>query len=300
MSLDGERLNKSMRKLQQFLRKARRRPSPQEIHTFRTHTRRLEATLQALAMNLGRNERRLLRDMSRLRKRAGKIRDMDVYTGCASTLHANAEQDCKVQLLELLGAERYKHAIKLRALIGEYGPNLRRRLKHSSDRLEMLLVQADKNQTNGRSKPSVDAMATALQLSSELRTPTRLDKRNLHPYRLKVKRLRYILQMSDATDHQPFVDILGEVKDAIGEWHDSEELNTIANELLSHGKKCELLHELKTICGARYERALSLTNRMRETYLQSPDQRNAPSASKSKQARGLARSVLMATSAIAD
>ena len=59
-------------------------------------------------------------------------------------------------------------------------------------------------------------MATALQLSSRLKTPARLAKGTLHSYRLKVKELRYVLQMADAAEHQKFIDKLSEVKDAIG------------------------------------------------------------------------------------
>jgi CHAD domain-containing protein len=91
MSLDKARLNKSVRKLQSFLKRTRRRPSPKKIHDFRTCTRRFEAALETFAMNFRRNEQRLLRDLSRLRKQAGKIRDMDVLTGCVSTAQVDGE-----------------------------------------------------------------------------------------------------------------------------------------------------------------------------------------------------------------
>jgi hypothetical protein len=42
-----------------------------------------------------------------------------------------------------------------------------------------------------------------------------LNKPNLHPYRLKVKELRNVLQMADNADQQEFITRLGEVKDAI-------------------------------------------------------------------------------------
>jgi hypothetical protein len=43
-------------------------------------------------------EKRLLRDLARLRKLAGKIQDMDVFTACALTVHVDGEQDCAVRL----------------------------------------------------------------------------------------------------------------------------------------------------------------------------------------------------------
>jgi CHAD domain-containing protein len=140
-------------------------------------------------------------------------------------------------------------------------------------------------------------MATALRLSSRLKTPAQLSKKTLHPYRLKVKELRYVLQMSDAAEHQKFVDKLSEVKDAIGEWHDWAELSDIATGLLSHGSRCKLLSELKAARNTRYDRALQLTNEMRNTYL--PWKVNT-GPSKTRRQRRLARPVLVATSALGE
>lgn len=49
--------------------------------------------------------------VSKLRKRAGKIRDMDVLTAHAASVElAHDENYCSVALLEYLGAQRLKHA----------------------------------------------------------------------------------------------------------------------------------------------------------------------------------------------
>jgi CHAD domain-containing protein len=118
-----------------------------------------------------------------------------------------------VQLLEHLGARRSKQTRKMHTLIGKYGRALRRRLKRTSAHMEKLLRRAQQNLDG--TAPA--AMAEALRLSSELSDPPRLDRRNLHPYRLKVKQVRYVLQMAQSSDHAKFVDKLGEVKDVIGE-----------------------------------------------------------------------------------
>jgi CHAD domain-containing protein len=141
-------------------------------------------------------------------------------------------------------------------------------------------------------------MATALELSSQLHTPARLTRRNLHSYRLKVKDLRSVLQMSDSADDQPFVDSLGEVKDAIGEWHDYEELVAIATEVLKHGKRCKLLRELNGISAEKFQRARSMAYGLRETYLSSDV--TADPKNKHRRQLKLARPVLAATSAIAE
>jgi len=247
------------------------------------------STIQAFGLNTNGNEQQLLRELKRVHKRAGKIRDMDVLTEEASTIHVDGEQACLVQVLEHLGAERSRHVKKLRSLVRRNGPEIRQREKRSLKEMEKLL-QSSKN---SRPAAPVEAMANALQLSSELAAPTRLDRKNLHPYRLKVKELRYVLQLANEADREQFVEKLGEVKDAIGEWHDREELVAIATAVVDHGTNCKLLRELRAITNSKFARALSLANEMKETYF--------PKASDSRDggAPMMTRPVLTAISAIA-
>jgi CHAD domain-containing protein len=66
---------------------------------------RIEATLQSLSLDSGKSCRRILKELSRLRKRAGKVRDMDVLTDyLLGASHHEKEKECSVQLLEHLGA----------------------------------------------------------------------------------------------------------------------------------------------------------------------------------------------------
>ena len=267
MMLDIGSIKKNVRKLRKLLKKAPRRPNPDEIHDLRTRIRRFEATLEALHMNSKRNERRLLRHLGRIRKCAGKVRDMDVLTGYASTVQVDQELDCLVQLLEYLGAERYRRAEQLHARMGKYGAELRRRLKRTLAHLQKLVPNHDKNRSGDRNTTAADAMAFVLKLSSELASPATLNRKNLHAYRLKIKELRYVLEMANDPGNQEFIDKLGEVKDAIGEWHDWEELIAITVEVLDHKANCKLLREVRAISVQKYENALSLTNKMKRDYL---------------------------------
>jgi hypothetical protein len=83
-----------------------------------------------------------------------------------------------------------------------------------------------------------------------------LNRGNLHEFRLKVRQLLDVLQMSDDANHVRFVESLGKVKDAIGEWHDWEELIAIAARILHHGPSCSLLHEFRVVSSRKYECAL--------------------------------------------
>ena len=118
MALQPDRIQKPLRKVRKLLKKMPAIPSAEDIHDFRTNSRRVEATLEVLSLDSGGKGWRASKTVSRLRKRAGKIRDMDVLTNYASNLpHPDDETDCSVRLLEHLGAERRKHARKFHVVL---------------------------------------------------------------------------------------------------------------------------------------------------------------------------------------
>jgi CHAD domain-containing protein len=276
MALDVNKIQKPMRKIRKLLNEASDPPTPDEVHDLRTASRKLETSVQAMSLDSRRNEKRVLKRMGRLRKRAGKVRDMDVLIGYASTVPANGDDDCRLQLLAHLGAKRDKSANKLHAIMRQYAARLRPRLKRTSARVEKVL--------DGKSKPPnakpapAEVAASVLQLSSDLASPKRLGRTNLHPYRLKVKELRNLLQIADNPTQPALVDQLSEVKDAIGEWHDWEELIAFATDVLDHKPACPLMSQLKRISNTKFEHALKLTETLRKKSL---------GTSKSKRKRGL-------------
>jgi CHAD domain-containing protein len=266
MALDAREVEKPVRKLRKLLKKRPKQPTPEQVHDLRTDSRRIEATLNAFGIASGSKGKRLLKDLSRLRKACGKVRDMDVLTGDAAGLEVEQDEECKVQLIEHLGAERRNEAKKLHGVIVEHGSKLRKELKEMSRDFDDLLC-ADEGKKCDRAEASSKAAATALKLEAELSAPSRLGKDSLHPYRLKVKELRNVLRLAGDKDDE-FVATLGEVKDAIGDWHDWEELLGIANDVLDHGQSCGVLQKLKRICNTKYEQAFAVTENMRRKYLQ--------------------------------
>jgi CHAD domain-containing protein len=260
MALDIKQIDKPIRKLRKLLKKMSADPSPKQVHDLRTNSRRLEATLQATNPNS--NDRKAQKQVAQLRKRAGKIRDMDVLTAYAMELpHEGDEEDCSVRLLEHLGAVRQEKAKKLYKAMQETSSGLRKRLKRSS-----------KSVTQPDPAISSQITSTALELLSELDEPAHLNKSNLHPYRLKVKELQNLLRLAANSKNETFVAALGEVKDKIGEWHDWVELQSIAQDVSQH-PHCRLLQELKSKTGKRYAQALHLTQVMRKKYLGKLDRR---------------------------
>src|SRR5215467_1572272 len=143
MPFDLANIQQSTRRVKKFLRKHPKQPSVNAIHNLRTATRSLETTFTTLGITSNAKVRRLLRELRYVRKRAGKVRDMDVLTSDVLTLNQAGERDCYVQLVEYLGAARTKYAKKLRLTIVAAGPQVPRNLKRSSKRLKKLLQQLE-------------------------------------------------------------------------------------------------------------------------------------------------------------
>lgn len=264
MALDQNKIRKTIRKLDKSLDSQSHWRSPEKVHDLRTRSRRLEAVARALMLDQDQSGHSLLKAVNRIFKKAGKVRDMDVLTGFASGLPADGQDPnhgpCLTQLLQHLQEKRQKSALKLHARIAKHSKAVSHRLKQCSSRL------------SGNSDPSEaqrlqsNATAFALQLSSELAAWPRLTVANMHPYRLKVKELRYTLQMAEGND-SPFVSMLEEATDAIGEWHDWSQLLEIATEVLKRNPKCSVLNAIRSVASAKRHHALHIANTMRKKSL---------------------------------
>lgn len=250
MPLDPKKLDKPLVKLRKLLRKMSNVPTQDEVHDIRTNTRRVEATLEALQLTRMRKGRRLLLAITPIRKRAGDVRDMDVLTGFSATLSSNHDGQCLVKLLEYLGEERARGASKLRKTVAKRRKTASKRLKACSSLLEK---NFDKRIGKLQKEWPADAVAAALRMSGELTSWPRLSTGNLHSFRLKVKEMRYVLQLSGQEDE--LTDDLGEVKDRIGEWHDWTELDAIAREVLSECKNCGVITRIEQTAKQKFETA---------------------------------------------
>jgi CHAD domain-containing protein len=209
MAIDRDRILKPVKKLRKLIGKLDARPAPESVHDLRTNARRFEAMFEALSLDANGLNKSMLKDLGRLRKHAGKVRDMDVLTSFASTIRlptpdtSRGERECAVQLLEHLGAERKKYAAKLDSETRRLGPSLRRDLKHASSVMARLLPPTG-SAPNGRTA-AADATAAAAKCAAQLASPRRLGRNNLHPYRLQVKELRNLLQMAGEAPGLEFV-----------------------------------------------------------------------------------------------
>jgi len=262
MALDHDKIRKTIRELRKALKHNSQWRDPEKVHDLRTRSRRLEAGMRALMLDQEKSGNSLLQAITRIFKPAGKVRDMDVLTSFVVHLSIDGRDSGVARLLEDLHEKRQKSALKLHARIAKHGKAIRDGLKQCSSRLpdDSDPVEIQRLQSN--------ANTFALQLCNELAAWPRLTVANMHPYRLKLKELRYTLQMAEGND-SPFVTMLEEITDAIGEWHDWNTLLKIATEVLKRDPTCTLPKAIHSTASAKRRNAQLLANTMRKKYLSS-------------------------------
>jgi CHAD domain-containing protein len=272
MSLDFKELVKPIRKVRKALKRAPRQPSPEQVHDIRTQSRRLEASLAAIKLDQQKLGRRVLETTTPIRKKAGKVRDMDVLTGFASTLANDPHDQCLIRLLTYLGAERVRSVRNFHRTIARNRKQANRSLKAYRALVKKQVKRASQNAPNSQQWQN-NAMATALELSTELADWPKLDDANLHAFRLEVKQLSYVLKLADHSD-TAYLDALDNTKDAIGEWHDWSDLSAIAGKVIAHRGECPLRKQIDSIVAQKLANALSVAARLRKTFLEKAQRHN--------------------------
>jgi CHAD domain-containing protein len=278
MAIELDRLQKPLRKLRKSLKNLSKDPPPDAVHKLRTRARQIESIAPALTPSEEKKTRRLLKSIKPVRKAAGGVRDMDVLTGNALRLPKNANSASLARLIALLETMREESADALLDTVSEKRKPARHLLKQYS-RLVEASFNSKRNGNRGpdsksnrlsRQAASSDqpVQAAIHALTGELSGWPSLDEENIHPFRLKVKELRSILQLFPSSDAGA-VAALGKVKDRIGEWHDWQQLAQFARHALDRDIDRPLLDQIDEVGAQKLKQALAAANALRKRYLQS-------------------------------
>jgi CHAD domain-containing protein len=246
MPIDQDPSHVAFRKLSRQLAKLTKKPAPENVHKFRTYSRRVEAMLDELVPKLSRNDKKLLKQLARLRKKAGRVRDLDVQIAALRSLKIPQEPGRKSQLMRTLSEER---AQRERTLPENFDrktvSQLRKRLHRAAQ--EMAIPENTDLLRLG--------MRAVLQLGRE-RAP--LTEKTLHQYRIAGKRARYIAELAR---HDPkagqVVHQLKRMQDLIGDWHDWLKLTQRAEELFGGVRESSLVAALQNVTRAKFREAVS-------------------------------------------
>jgi len=270
MADEPERARKALRELNKSLKSLHGELLPKDVHKLRTATRRVEAIAAAMPPADGKKSHRLLKAIEPVRKAAGGVRDMDVLMANARKLTRYAAGDSLNRLLAALADARQQNAAELRDALEREGDAARGNLKKYARLVQSELSATDPAATNGKHSHAPDGFhAQAMAFMRELGDWPTLNESNIHEFRLKVKQLRYILQL-DADADPDLVNALGDVQRRIGDWHDWQQLEEIARELLNPERDAALLTRIAQATRRRYAKAIAAANALRAKYLAMP------------------------------
>jgi CHAD domain-containing protein len=245
MPIDLKRSRLAFQKLGRELTKLRKEPAPESVHKFRTNSRRVEALLTEVAPELTGNDKKLLKLLSRLRKKAGRVRDLDVEIASLRSLKTPEGNGHKSQFVDALVQERAKREQKLaKAFDRETAAEVRRRLKRAAGEIEI-------------PKNTEPLTLTLSKLAKLGRDHVPLTERTLHQYRIVGKRARYIAELANPdSEAKRIVDQLKHMQDVIGDWHDWLKLTQKAEALFRGVRDSALVAMLRNVTQAKFRQSV--------------------------------------------
>ena len=239
---------------------------PETVHQLRTTIRRIETLVAAAWRVPAPREERLLKQLARLCRRAGKVRDLDVQIIALASLRLESITRDRARVMSFLQKARARQERKLLAAFEkEVDAGLRKRLKRTSRRMRQQLPQPGELHAAAQRflRAALDRFAAIVK-----RYPT-LTEGNLHEFRMDCKRVRYVAEVAgEGPRVAEVIEQLKRIQDSIGAWHDWLTLAATAEHVLSHRGQVPLLSALRASTRSQYLEALRITADARRILLE--------------------------------
>lgn len=247
MAIDQQHRRLVFQNLDRELTKVAKSPDAEHVHKFRTYSRRVETFLENLGLEQTGNDEKLAKLLGRLRKKAGKVRDLDVQITNLENLKISSHQGHKARLLRDMRQNRESKQKKLAKAFDEKTvAELRKRLRRTAAEAQIPTEAAP--------------LSMAKQLIAELdkdRAP--LTEKRLHQYRLAGKRARYIAEFAgENAESAQLIKVLKRMQDVIGDWHDWLELTGRAEKLFGRAHDSSLVSVLQNLTRAKFRQAVRI------------------------------------------
>lgn len=246
MAIAIERGKIVFRKMERELTRISSEQNPETVHNFRTSARRLQTFLEILLPARDRNQKKLLKALNRIRKTAGKVRDIDVQLSALRSMKIPLEPRRKTQLTQELLELRAKHESKLGKLLK----------KNDVRDLEKRLKRAAKDASFDA---ALEPLAVARKLLAEAAVPPNsANEAALHRFRIAVKRARYAAEFAPVSaESKQFLAQLKRLQDALGHWHDWFTLTNTAADRLGDVTQSSLVAVLHNVTRAKFRQAVT-------------------------------------------
>jgi CHAD domain-containing protein len=229
------------------------------VHRLRTTSRRLQTLFNFCPMKLRGKERQALRELESIRKRAGKVRDLDVQLVLLKAIGNRSTASDRQSLQQALQAQRTRRAERLTlaargALHSKFSNHLFEALEHAVD---------DCLRARDGQAPFAEAQSRLEELSREFAQEPRLKSRRLHENRIELKMIRYLAEFADASEaQQQFLSELKSVQDVLGQWRDWELLVRSAEKQFAERANCSLVAEVRTLLATRRALVIAALTRL--------------------------------------
>jgi len=283
------------RKLKRLPKKISAKPDAHNVHELRTTIRRVETLLEVTSNGTGRKERKLKKQMDRVRRRAGKVRDLDVQIAALENIKVDSIREERQRVLQYLRGARAKRENKLiRALEEEMDGGLEKHLGRTAERVS----ENGAGQEISAVKPDPEAVVARARetFRDAVERHGALTEQNLHAFRLACKRVRYVAEMAGQNaEAKRIMTAVKRVQDAIGEWHDWVTLGATASKVLGTGSS-PLLSVIATNTRSKFLHALRVADQAKRDLLPEPGAEEYASRAKKPVAgqRGVSRSAATA------
>src|ERR1700722_2425501 len=252
MSIDLKQVRGVFQKLESDLAKLSSKSQAKSGHRFRTGTRRLQILLGELSPQLDRNDKKLLKSLGKIRKRAGKVRDLDVQLTALRSLKIPRQPRRKTQLVNHLIELRQVQEAKLRK---EANKTTTREFGRRLNRAEKNFDPESAGDPLSLSKAMLDKLSRANDPPNEA---------VLHQYRILTKRARYAAEFARKSEEaNRFIAQLTRLQDALGDWHDWLTLTQTAKRHIGDLHESPLVAELHNVTGAKFRRAIAVLTQSR-------------------------------------
>lgn len=248
-------IHKLSQRLENIVRKVKKNASPGAVHHLRTTIRRLEAILEYSRLTIDRKQERALKRVAYVRKRAGKVRDLDVQLMLLGAIANRSPMADITDFRELAQRKREKRVADLTSAVrklerSRFADHLSRIPENRMSISQVVTV---------RDAPLHEAMQQLHKMKADFALHPRLGGKRLHAIRISLKKVRYLAEIAAASEPKTrFLNDIKSIQDAVGEWHDWELLARNARRQFRNRQNCPLLSEIVSLFASRRDAAVSL------------------------------------------
>lgn len=279
MTLSQDRTEKLAQRLTSALKDLPDDPSPKYVHRIRTAVRRIESLASYARPDLGRKQQKALQEMAVLRKRAGKVRDVDVQVELLKEIANRSTGDDRNGLSGYLQQRREKQVRRLVSSVRKIADaKFHTHLKRIVEKSTVAAGSGDHRDVLS------DSARHLSKVQAEFTSQSTHAAAQLHHVRIQIKKTRYMAELAGETpERRSLLERLKSAQDALGAWHDWQLLARTAEKHFRDRMNCPLLVEVRALMAAKQTTAAAAVHQLFAQAPQASPKRKPGSAASQRE-----------------